>query len=355
MASGGLPLFRDRDRLHGFASLKEVDRPGGRAGWPPVEVPESLYPVVAGDVGRALNAILELALPGDYTGLTDAVIDLLGLLKETFSDRTWRKAVLPAARGHAIADLVHECPFTHHSFTRPRGYPGDAGLLDFIYRHPAARAAQEAATDSGRSVMAFTVNVTACEAVRYRRSVLAAKIDEAAARHKSPAVLAVASGHLREAELSIALRNGRVGRLLATDQDAISLKAVDQYRTSISNAIETRQVTVRNILAGKAHLGRFDLVYAAGLYDYLDAKLAARLTRVLFGHLNSGGRLLIPNFLTGVREEAYMEVYMDWYLLYRSRSEIEHFAHEIVPNTVRRIDYTEDDAGIIGYLEVERA
>lgn len=355
MSGGQLSLSRERDRLHGFVSLREFERSRGDVGQIPAEIPEELYPTVADDVGRALTNLLGLAQPGNYARLTSAVIDLLGALKEAFGDRAWREAVLPAARAHALAGLVHECPFTRHSFTQPRGYPGDAGLLDFVYRHPAARPAQEAATDAGRTVMTFTVDVTACEAVRHRRSVLAGKIDETAARRDMPAILAVASGHLREAELSVALREGRVGRLLATDQDPVSLSTVDGYRASISDAIETKQVTVRNILAGKADLGRFDLIYAAGLYDYLDARVAARLTRILFDQLNDGGRLLIPNFLWGVPEEAYMEVFMDWYLLYRSRDEIERFAQDLEPSAVRRTTYTEDAAGVIGYLELERA
>lgn len=354
MASGALSAFSARERLDTFTSLKELPRPFTDDQRFPAVLPQALYPVVADDVARALSGIQTLASPGDYTSLTSAIIDLLGLLKDTFSDKTWREAVLPAARGHAIARLIHECPFTLHSFTKPRGYPGDAGLLDFVYRHPAAAAAREAATDAGRTVMTYTVDVTACEAVRRRRAILAAKIDAAAARRDAPSILAVASGHLREAELSIALREGRVGRLLATDQDEASLATVEGYRASISPAIETRQVTVRNILSGKADLGRFDLVYAAGLYDYLDAKVAARLTRLLFEHVNEGGRLLIPNFLWGVPEEAYMEVFMDWYLLYRTRQEVEDFASELPAAEVRSKTYTQDDAGVIGYLEIER-
>lgn len=354
MASQGLLLSRERESLQGFVSLRGWEPTQGGAARIPVELPETLYAVVGDDVRAALTGLLALAVPGNYTRLTQAVIDLLGLLKETFSDKTWQYAVLPAARAHTLAGLIHECPFTHHSFTRPRGYPGDAGLLDFVYRHPAARPAQEAASDAGRTVMTSTVDVTACEAVRLRRSILAGKIDDAALRRDRPRILAVASGHLREAELSVALKEGRIGRLLAVDQDATSLAVVDSYRTSISKVIETSPNTVRAILAGKADLGRFDLIYAAGLYDYLDARVAARLTRVLFDHLDAGGRLLIPNFLWGVPEEAYMEVFMDWYLLYRTRGEIEKFAEEIPPASVRRTTYSEDGTGVIGYLEVER-
>jgi extracellular factor (EF) 3-hydroxypalmitic acid methyl ester biosynthesis protein len=355
MASGAFSLFRGRERLRGFASLGQAARSEAGGAALPVELPAEFHPVVAEDVRRALTNVVELAQPGDYTRLAYTVIDLLGLLKETFSEQIWREVVLPVARDHALARLIHECPFTRHSFDKPRGYPGDAGLLDFVYRHPAARPAQEAATPAGRTVAAFTIDVTACEAVRQRRSILAAKIDEAAARREKPAILAVASGHLREAELSIALKENKIGRLLAVDQDAESLAEVDRYRTSISGVIETQQTTVRHILAGKAGLGQFDLIYASGLYDYLETKAAARLTRVLFDHLNPGGRLLIPNFLVGVHEEAYMEVYMDWYLLYRTRRQIEGFARSLMPATVKEMTYMEDAAGVIGYLEIERA
>ncbi|MFE1601987.1 methyltransferase type 12 [Methylobacterium sp. ID0610] len=320
----------------------------------PVRSLERHYAAVAYDVNRALDQVHDIAIEGGYDPFIAELIDFLGLLKDSFKDRTWREAVLPAARGHKVAALVHECPFTRHSFERPRGYPGDAGLLDFVYRHPVARPSEEAATAGGRAVMAHTVNVSACQAVRQRKALLARTIDAVADRHPGAEVLAVACGHLREAEESLALREGRVARLVATDQDPVSLEVVAGYRETISPAIETRPLSVRHFLAGRHGLGSFDLVYAAGLYDYLEERLAARLTHRLFGLLKSGGRLLIPNFRTGVREEAYMEAYMDWYLLYRSRAEIEAFAAEIPPAAIAQTRYVEDESGLIGYLEIEK-
>jgi chemotaxis methyl-accepting protein methylase len=199
------------------------------------------------------------------------------------------------------------------------------------------------------------VNVHGCEAVRRRKEVLERKIDEVASDRSDAEILAVACGHLREAEGSLALKQGGVARLLATDQDQISLAKADRYRHTISSCIEVRNLTVRNLITAKHELGRFDLVYAAGLYDYLDARVAARLTTTLFTLLKSGGRLLIPNFLTGLNQQAYMEVYMDWYLLYRTRSDIEAFADGIPSAERGRTDYFEDDTGTIGYLEIEHA
>ena len=57
--------------------------------------------------------------------------ELRGLRRGMKSD-DW-KSFVGACRSHRLRDLVHSDPFTNWSFSRPRGYPGDASLLDFIY------------------------------------------------------------------------------------------------------------------------------------------------------------------------------------------------------------------------------
>jgi len=64
--------------------------------------------------------------------------------------------------------------------------------------------------------------------------------------------------------------------------------------------------SVLQILSGKAKQGQFDFVYAAGLFDYLSAPVAAALTCRMFEMTRPGGLTLIPNFLTGVLDTGYM-------------------------------------------------
>ena len=135
-------------------------------------------------------------------------------------------------------------------------------------------------------------------------------------------MLAVAAGHLREVECSSAVQSGKVQEFVAFDQDEASLAVVARDYAHLG--IQTMPGSVRQILSGKATLGQYDFVYAAGLFDYLSAPAAAALTCRMFDMTRPGGLMLIPNFLTGVRDVGYMEAFMDWHLIYRNHADMQN-------------------------------
>jgi hypothetical protein len=53
------------------------------------------------------------------------------------------------------------------------------------------------------------------------------------------------------------------------------------------------------------------------LYDYLDERLATALTARLVAGLRPDGELLITNLTPANPEIAFMEVVMDWWMVYR--------------------------------------
>ena len=89
--------------------------------------------------------------------------------------------------------------------------------------------------------------------------------------------------------------------------------------------------SIRQLLSQKANLGDFDLVYSTGLFDYLQQTTAQRLTSAMFEMLRPRGRLLVANFLPGIRDIGYMESFMDWKLIYRTRQEMLEVSAEHPP------------------------
>ena len=111
---------------------------------------------------------------------------------------------------------------------------------------------------------------------------------------------------------------------------------------------------LRDLLTGRKTFEGFDCVYAAGLYDYLQQKTARRLTRILFDSLRSRGRLLIANFLPDISDVGFMESYMGWKLIYRSRTEFLDVTEDIPLEDMEDISlYTEPNQTIL-FLEIEK-
>jgi len=81
--------------------------------------------------------------------------------------------------------------------------------------------------------------------------------------------------------------------------------------------------------AGKVNFEGFHFVYAAGLYDYLSERVAARLTRQMFDMVLPGGRVLVANFAPGLPEVGYMETFMGWKLIYRTPEEMARLSAEV--------------------------
>ena len=258
---------------------------------------------------------------------------------------------IEAANRHPLRGVLHEDPFTARSYRKPRGYAGDPELIDFIYdRRPPAG---HAVSSLGRLIFEWSTNLQASVAVRNRLRLLSRYIDRAIEGSPDPAILSVAAGHLREARGSRAIREKGVGRFVAFDQDVLNLEVIRRDYADLG--VTTEQGKIRDLMAGDTGLGEFDLAYSAGVYDYFKQNTAVRMTRVLFDHLKPGGKLLVANFLPGIRDAGYMECFMGWHLTYRSDAEMEELIEEIPPHALGSRRQFHDEAGQITFLELTRA
>jgi SAM-dependent methyltransferase len=280
------------------------------------------------------------------------MFDLLQGLHEIRRDiprDEWRQFCKETVPNHHLAKMIHQDPFTLHSVRKPRGYPGDAALLDFIYGRRTAPT-----TTLGERIFEFTTNTPPSRGVRSRARIIAGIIDRLARQRGSLRILSIACGHLREAEMSEAVREGKVTEYVAFDQDEESLAHV---RERFPNGrVTTIRGSLGELLLGKHKgLGQFDFVYAAGLYDYLSEKLATRLTTWMFNVTAPGGVTLLTNYLPDIVGAGYMEAFMEWELIFRSPEELADTARRIPADQIAdRRSYVEDN-NMIAFVELLKA
>jgi hypothetical protein len=300
--------------------------------------------------GKLLDRVADELKTGQVSGLLDDLVDDLADCRQSHADH-WAE-MAQWYSGHAVRDLLLNDPFTYRAFAKPRGYAGDAVMMDYIYGLGEAEDALRNATPLGRAIFQHLDTRPAKRGVRYRRHLIAHLLDEIG-RRGNARVLAIAAGHLREVDLSAAARGRKFAEFVALDQDEASLSVVARDYGHLG--IKAQASSVRQILAGKTMPGQFDFVYAAGLFDYLAEATAPAFAQRMFDMTSPGGTLLIPNFLSGIAEAGYMEAFMDWHLIYRNHAQMVELMAAVPTEQVARMEVFNDPADTIAFLVVKKA
>jgi len=297
----------------------------------------------------ALDAIETGMRAGCITTAVEDLFEDLSLRREEEPER-WPD-VARSCISHPLRQILHQDPFTYRAFSKPRGYAGDAVMMDYIYGLGEAGQAASDATPLGRAIFSHMATRPSARAVRHRRALLAHLIDRTASRGGSR-VFALAAGHLREVEMSSAVRSDAITEYMAMDQDEASLAVVEGDYARLG--VRAVPGSVRQLLGRKVTPGRFDFVYAAGLFDYLGTSIATALTGRLFEMTRPGGNLLIPNFAVGGRDTGYMEAFMDWHLIYRTHADMHALAASLPADQVASVEIFDDPDQTITFLLVNK-
>ena len=280
------------------------------------------------------------------TGVAGTVAYMAALHNEV-GERAWEEVVRTTVIAHELHQLMLEDPYTGRAFNKPRGYAGDAEIMDYLYyRNPPA-----SASPLGQKLFAITTALPNSVSIADRRHRIAQLIDRAAAgKHRPVRVLAVASGHLREAELSTALCRGAVSEIIALDQDLRSLEVVQKDYSRLP--IKCAPQSIQRLLVPRPDLGKFDVIYSAGVYNYLPDALAWRLTSSLFDCLHSGGTFLASNFVPTNANRAFMESFMDWHVVTRDERQLMQLVSELPATQIAERSISVDTGKNIAYLEI---
>ena len=252
-------------------------------------------------------------------------------------------------RGHKAFAQLMEDPYSHHAFTKPRGFAGDASLIDLFYGHGAGR---QTNTEVGRFIFETLMQSPSCDAVRFRRGYYGAFIDRIAFEKPEQAmVLVLACGHLREALFSRAVTEKRIA-LVGIDSDVCAVK--EARRSLRGKLADIRHSSIVDFIRSKAWGETYDFVYAAGLFDYLNDRIAIRVVSTAFNALLPGGTISFANFLPSIRERGYMDIVMDWKLIYRTEDDMRSLASHLPVDHVAKIDVWTDPLDTVVYLTVTK-
>jgi extracellular factor (EF) 3-hydroxypalmitic acid methyl ester biosynthesis protein len=271
---------------------------------------------------QALHQYLDEVGPQLVEHLNQASAELGRLVKDLSEEE---HAIHRAYFRMNVLHLLLHSPLLRRSYEKPLGYAGDYEMMNMLYRDHA-----EGESLFGQALNLYAAQEGAARANINRIEYLGGRIREAVAAHPTGPRLRIASigcGPAREigALLESSPELGRRIDVKLVDQEERSIGYCERTLAPLARAtgahIEFIRESIRRLLTARQlslALGERDLIYSAGLFDYLNERTFMALLGALYDALVPGGLLAVGNVAAHNPSRWMMEYYCDWFLRHRS-------------------------------------
>ena len=238
---------------------------------------------------------------------------------------------------HLLLPHVHCGPIHRRAYDKPQGYAGDFELMRLFMTSEI-----EGETLYARFLHYCGQRYPTARTVIAREKTMRSAVRERLSTGRPVRILSVACGPALE--LHNALREiteaGHKVELFLLDQDDDALahahEGVRQVLAQRGHALRGVQIdalhfSVMQLLrprdeaeaaVAREWLSDMDLIYSAGLFDYLPRTIARGLVKCLYGMLRPGGDLFLGNLRRDPASAWMMEHATAWHLIYREPQEM---------------------------------
>jgi extracellular factor (EF) 3-hydroxypalmitic acid methyl ester biosynthesis protein len=260
--------------------------------------------------------------------------------------------------------LVLCAPFMYRTFQKPLGYAGDYEMVNMMMRDRF-----QGPSTFAKILNAFFLSTPPVVAhqnrVEYMVGMLTREILRVQREGRDAKIFNVGCGPAQEIQQFLSKSNFPVRpdfTLLDFNEETL------QHVQGVLNDIKRRYApqaslnfvkkSVHHLLKGAARGGgeasgkKYDLVYCAGLFDYLSNNVCRQLVSIMYEWLAPGGLLMVTNVDSNNPSQGWMEYVVDWHLFYRNVKEMRSLAPSHV--TEDCIHILAEPTGLNTILELRR-
>jgi extracellular factor (EF) 3-hydroxypalmitic acid methyl ester biosynthesis protein len=255
-------------------------------------------------------------------------------------------------------------PFIYRTYQKPLGYAGDYEMVNMMVRDP-----YEGSSMFAKMLNYLFLNTPPVVAHRNRITWLTRKLEEETRRvaqaGRVARILNLGCGpakeiqdFLRRDELS---ERASFSLLDFNDETLLhTSRILDEVKRGChrSTAIQAIKKSVHQVLkeatrpGPELEPGTYDLVYCAGLFDYLSDRICKRLMNIFYDLLAPGGLLVVTNVDASNPSRNWMEYVLEWHLIYRDHRLLQQLAPDAAPPGTLRVNT--EATGVNIFLEVRK-
>lgn len=215
--------------------------------------------------------------------------------------------------------------FIKWSYEKPFGYAGDFKIIDDIYQNQPRTIGFDRLWDN------YFQQLATSKAVRERKEDVKKIIYDFIKdrKNRNIRIMNLAAGPAREIKELLEVDSDKLFSKVIFDCYDFEVRAIDYAKQLLHNTNNVNFLQKNAIrLALKKDIKEeipqeYDFIYSAGLFDYLDERVAIRLVSNLKKLLKKDGIMVIANFGDKYSNSSvgWMEWVAEWYLVYRTESE----------------------------------
>lgn len=234
-------------------------------------------------------------------------------------------------------------PFIYRTYQKPLGYAGDYEMVNMMLRDP-----YEGSSMFAKMLNYLFLNTPPVVAHRNRITCLTQRLEEETRRVARTGRLArifnLGCGPAKEVQdflvrdevcerATFCLLDFNDETLAHTSQVLEEIKRRHQRRTSIQAIKKSVHQVLKEAARPGPELqpGSYDLVYCAGLFDYLSDRICKRLMNIFYDLLAPGGLLVVTNVDASNPSRNWMEYVLEWHLIYRDHRLLQQLAPDAAP------------------------
>jgi SAM-dependent methyltransferase len=258
-----------------------------------------------------------------------------------------------------VTPILMGAPIWRRGYEKPRGYPGDFELMNFMYDD-----ARLGASTFDRVMHQLGREERLAATVRNRKDYLIGHIRETArttsGRGDPTHVMNIGVGPARELEEFLSkedLHGPLTISIVDQDESALAFAQEKIRRASLRHrdrvSLRCRHVSFKQLLTHPELIKEVrgqDLIYSAGLFDYLSEGVAQTLVANLVELLKQDGRLLIGNAADDDAVKWVPEFVLDWRLIYRTPDDMLRLAANV--SEVSKLEVQHDSSRAWNFLVV---
>ncbi|MGA8659169.1 MAG: class I SAM-dependent methyltransferase [Chthoniobacterales bacterium] len=253
-------------------------------------------------------------------------------------------------------------PFVYRTYQKPLGYAGDYEMVNMILRSP-----YEGSSVFAKLVNTFFLSQPPAQAHRNRITYLTARIiaeTKRVARLGRPArIFNLGCGPAKEIQdfliqedisdlAEFTLLDFNEETLHYTGNLLNELKNTYSRRTSVSYLPRSVSQILRNSRRADKHFlpESYDLVYCAGLFDYLSDRVCRMMMEILYALVAPGGLLIATNVAANNPVRNMMEYVGAWNLIHRDARQLA----SLRPQSEGEFRVTNDPTSLNIFLELRK-